>query len=105
VPGRRAAGDLRPARRLVAALGRAFQGAGHQRCRVHFARNLLALVQSRTVLPFGSSVHHGRQNMGIVTTIGVDAHSRIHVAAAVDPQGRLLAEHAITAGSRNFRSS
>ena len=29
---------------LVAALGRAFQGAAHQRCRVHFARNLLALV-------------------------------------------------------------
>jgi transposase-like protein len=29
---------------LVAALGRAFQGAGHQRCPVHFARNLLALV-------------------------------------------------------------
>jgi putative transposase len=29
---------------LVAALKRAFQGAAHQRCRVHFARNLLALV-------------------------------------------------------------
>jgi len=29
---------------LVAALRRCFQGAGHQRCRVHFARNLLALV-------------------------------------------------------------
>jgi putative transposase len=29
---------------LVAALKRSFQGAGHQRCRVHFARNLLALV-------------------------------------------------------------
>ena len=29
---------------LVAALGRVFQGVGHQRCRVHFARNLLALV-------------------------------------------------------------
>ncbi len=29
---------------LVAALGRQFQGVGHQRCRVHFARNLLALV-------------------------------------------------------------
>src|SRR5690242_19662508 len=29
---------------LVAALGRCFQGASHQRCRVHFARNLLALV-------------------------------------------------------------
>jgi hypothetical protein len=36
--------------------------------------------------------------MEIVTAIGVDAHSRIHVAAAVDPQGRVLAEHAITAG-------
>ena len=29
---------------LVAALTRAFQGAAHQRCRVHFARNLLSLV-------------------------------------------------------------
>jgi len=29
---------------LVAALRRAFQGASHQRCRVHFARSLLALV-------------------------------------------------------------
>jgi putative transposase len=29
---------------LVAALSRQFQGVGHQRCRVHFARNLLALV-------------------------------------------------------------
>jgi transposase-like protein len=29
---------------LVAALKRAVQGTGHQRCRVHFARNLLALV-------------------------------------------------------------
>jgi transposase-like protein len=29
---------------LVAALNRAFQGFAHQRCRVHFARNLLSLV-------------------------------------------------------------
>jgi putative transposase len=29
---------------LVAALQRVFQGAAHQRCRVHFIRNLLALV-------------------------------------------------------------
>jgi putative transposase len=29
---------------LVAALRRTFQGCAHQRCRVHFARNLLALV-------------------------------------------------------------
>ena len=29
---------------LVAALTNSFQGAAHQRCRVHFARNLLALV-------------------------------------------------------------
>jgi putative transposase len=29
---------------LVAALRRTFQGSTHQRCRVHFARNLLALV-------------------------------------------------------------
>ena len=32
---------------LVAALRRSFQGASHQRCRVHFARNLLALVPKR----------------------------------------------------------
>ena len=29
---------------LIAALRRCFQGAAHQRCRVHFARNLLALI-------------------------------------------------------------
>jgi putative transposase len=29
---------------LVAALRKSFQGSSHQRCRVHFARNLLALV-------------------------------------------------------------
>jgi transposase-like protein len=29
---------------LVAALRRCLQGAAHQRCRVHFARNLLALI-------------------------------------------------------------
>ncbi|GAB2855090.1 hypothetical protein GCM10027026_00900 [Myroides odoratimimus subsp. xuanwuensis] len=29
---------------LVKALSRAFQGVAHQRCRVHFARNLLAHV-------------------------------------------------------------
>jgi len=29
---------------LVAALRRCFQGTAHQRCRVHFARNLLALI-------------------------------------------------------------
>ena len=31
---------------LVAALRRCLQGAAHQRCRVHFARNLLALIPS-----------------------------------------------------------
>jgi transposase-like protein len=29
---------------LVGAIGRCFQGAAHQRCRVHFARNLLGLI-------------------------------------------------------------
>jgi transposase-like protein len=29
---------------LVAALKRSLQGTSHQRCRVHFVRNLLALV-------------------------------------------------------------
>ncbi len=35
--------------------------------------------------------------MEIITTIGVDAHSQVHVAAAVDSQGRVVAEY--TAGS------
>ncbi len=34
---------------LVAALRRAFQGVGHQRCRVHFIRNLLAHVPKAQV--------------------------------------------------------
>ena len=29
---------------LVAAIKRCFQGAAHQRCRVHFARNLMAMI-------------------------------------------------------------
>jgi transposase-like protein len=29
---------------LVAAIGRVFQGAGHQRCKVHFTKNLLATI-------------------------------------------------------------
>jgi len=29
---------------LIAAMSKAFQGVAHQRCRVHFARNLLALI-------------------------------------------------------------
>jgi transposase len=40
--------------------------------------------------------------MEIVTTIGVDAHSQVHVAAALDPQGRVLDEHAITAGMKEL---
>ena len=44
-PGRGAPGDLRPARRpRRRPAPQSFQGAAHQRCRVHFARNLLALV-------------------------------------------------------------
>ncbi len=39
---------------LVAAIGRCFQGAAHQRCRVHFARNLLAQI------PQGPPGHGGR---------------------------------------------
>ena len=31
--------------------------------------------------------------MDILTTIGVDAHSQVHVAAAVDAQGRMVAEY------------
>ena len=40
--------------------------------------------------------------MEILTTIGVDAHSQVHVAAAIDPQGRVIAEHAITANAREL---
>jgi transposase len=40
--------------------------------------------------------------MEILTTIGVDAHSQVHVAAAVDPQGRVIAECAITANAREL---
>ena len=41
---RGAAGHLRPARRPGRCAGPQLQGVAHQRCRVHFARNLLALV-------------------------------------------------------------
>lgn len=37
--------------------------------------------------------------MEIFTTIGLDAHSQVHVAAAVDPQGRVIAERAITSSA------
>src|SRR6478752_4494555 len=40
--------------------------------------------------------------MDVVTTIGVDAHSQVHVAAAVDPQGRVIGERAITANTQQF---
>lgn len=40
--------------------------------------------------------------MDVVTTIGVDAHSQVHVAAAVDPQGRVIAERAITASTQQL---
>jgi hypothetical protein len=46
---------------LVAALKRSFQGTAHQRCRVHFARNLLALVPKdphRPVWPGRRGVPH-----------------------------------------------
>ena len=33
---------------LVSAMRRCFQGAAHQRCRVHFASNLLASAQGPT---------------------------------------------------------
>lgn len=40
--------------------------------------------------------------MEILTTIGVDAHSQVHVAAAVDPQGRVVSELAVAAGNEEF---
>jgi transposase len=40
--------------------------------------------------------------MEILSTIGVDAHSQVHVAAAVDPQGRVIAERTITASVREL---
>ena len=40
--------------------------------------------------------------MDVVTTIGVDAHSQVHVAAAVVPQGRIIAERGITASTQQL---
>ena len=40
--------------------------------------------------------------MDVVTTIGVDAHCQVHMAAAVDPQGRVIAERAITANTQQL---
>ena len=40
--------------------------------------------------------------MDVVATIGVDAHGQVHVAAAVDPQGRVIAERAITASTEQL---
>ena len=44
---------------LVKALGRAFQSVAHQRCRVHFARNLLAHV------PKGQADRHRHGRRGV----------------------------------------
>ncbi|GAA3719063.1 hypothetical protein GCM10022204_43980 [Microlunatus aurantiacus] len=44
----------------------------------------------------------GMTVMDVVTTIGVDAHSQVHVAAAVDPQGRVIAERTITASTQQL---
>jgi putative transposase len=58
---------------LVAALKRSFQGAAHQRCRVHFARNLLAHIPKthtdmvaavfRTIFA-PTRRRHGRRDLG-----------------------------------------
>ena len=40
--------------------------------------------------------------MEVLTTIGVDAHSQVHVAAAIDPQGRVVAELAVAAGGKEL---
>jgi transposase-like protein len=44
---------------LVAAIKRCLQGAAHQRCRVHLARNLLAMIPKREWLDnrCGREVH------------------------------------------------
>ncbi len=57
---------------LVKALKRCFQGAGHQRCRVHFARNLLAhvpkdkadMVASMFRMIFGTRRRGGARDLG-----------------------------------------
>ena len=72
---------------LVAAIKRCFQGAAHQRCRVHFARNLLAMI------PKG---HQAMVSAAFKTVFaqvsGADMHTQWdqveHHAGGPVPQGR-----------------
>jgi hypothetical protein len=58
---RRAAGHLRPARRLSRRAQALVPRHGHQRCRVHFARNLLAHVPKTHTDVFRRRVPHDRR--------------------------------------------
>ncbi len=67
---------------LVAAIRRCFQGAAHQRCRVHFARNLLATVPK------------GRQEMVAAAFRTVFAQvGPAEIAAQWDQVSSMLAAH------------
>jgi putative transposase len=71
---------------LVAALGRVFQGVGHQRCRVHFARNLLA---PGTEVPQG----HGRRGVPHHLRPTRPRHRRRDLGQRARPAGRGLSPH------------
>ena len=83
---------------LVGAMSRVLQGVGHQRCRVHFARNLLALVPKshkdmvaavfRTLLACWS-IRPRRVRCGVETGVKVGLGRR-----------RPLQEYALTAAPR-----
>lgn len=50
-------------------------------------------------------MHEEGAVLDVVTTNGVDAHSQVHPAAAVDPQGRVIAERAMTASLQHLGAS
>ena len=86
---------------LVAALGRVFQGPGHQRCRVHFARNLLALVPKshKDMVAAVFRTIFAQPNPGAVATWD---HVRDQLAARV-PQDRAADGRRQSRGARVHR--
>jgi transposase-like protein len=82
---------------LVAALRRVFQGASHQRRRVHFARNLLALVPKS----------HQDMVAAVFRTIFAPTrprHRRCHLGSGPRPARRPIPPHRSTDGRRQSRS-
>jgi putative transposase len=76
---------------LVAALRRVLQGASHQRCRVHFARNLLALVPK-------SHKGHGRRRIPHDLRPTRRRHRRRHLGQRPRPAGRPVPKDRATDG-------